>query len=142
MSTVLSSFGYLDKLKISDSRCKAWDDSFLENFTNREGWVVSNAATGSSAWNDASSTGGLGFFSQLASQQQQQGAGDSAASGDSRPGRVIGNPESSSGGNGPSFPSGGQQLGTASRRPASDPRQARLHAIERRSDATSNDENV
>jgi hypothetical protein len=113
-----------------------------------EGWVVSNNAVGNNAWNDGndSSVGGLGIFSQLASRQQQQpqqAAENTMAPSDSRPGRVITNPTGSSGdGIGPSFPSGGRPLGTASRRQNTDPRQARLQAVERRSGAASNDEQV
>lgn len=138
----LSRAGYLDRLKISDSRCKTLESSVLENFTNREGWVVSNCASGSNAWTDSSSAGGLSIFSRLTSQQQQQGSAGSDSPGNSRPGQAVVIPESSSGGTEPSFPSGGRQLGTASRRPASDPRQARLQAIERRLGAASNEENV
>jgi hypothetical protein len=113
-----------------------------------EGWVVSNNAVGNDAWNDGndSSAGGLGFFSQSASRQQQQpqhAAENTVTPSDSRLGRVSTNPTVSSGiAIGPSFPSGGRQLGTASRRQNTDPRQARLQAIERRSGAASNDEQV
>jgi hypothetical protein len=133
----------------------------LENFVNREGWIVANEATGSGAWTDAgaSSSGGLGgLFSRLNPQQQQERGSESAAAGDPRSGRAITTPTNSAASSGPSFPGGGHQLGTASfpsfpagghqlgaasRRPAStDPRQARLEAIARRSDAGTNADNV
>lgn len=43
-------FGRLDRLKLSTATYKRWEDGCLHNFTQREGWVVGHAATGSSAW--------------------------------------------------------------------------------------------
>jgi hypothetical protein len=141
----MCSRGYLDRLKIDSSRFKQWEETVLENFVNREGWIVAHEATGSGAWTDtgASSSGGLGLFSRLNPQQQQERGSESAAAGDPRSGRAITTPTNSAASSGPSFPAGGHQLGTASRRPAStDPRQARLEAIARRSGAGSNADNV
>jgi membrane associated rhomboid family serine protease len=42
--------GYLDKLKLTSSRCHQWEETVLANFTQRPGWVVGHAATGEEAW--------------------------------------------------------------------------------------------
>jgi hypothetical protein len=161
-------YGYLDRLKISDSRCKSWEESFLESLTQQDGWILANAALGSSAWSEemmvqgsTNSGGGLGnmFFGLTSSMQQQQqqqlrqsqgnlGVGSSVGIGtdDPRSGRVIkphSKPISMD-----TIPSstttklpttGGRQLGGPSRRPNTDPRQQRLKAIERRMVGSSNE---
>jgi hypothetical protein len=145
--------GFLDRLKISGSRSKQWEDSILANFASREGWVISNDAAGSGAWTEtgeSSAGGGFNLFSQLAGQQQPQqqpaqGAGDAENPGDARPGRAINTPSAvaTSDSTGAAFPpSGGRALGSATRRTNADPRQARLQAIERRSEATGSDDQV
>jgi len=131
--------GHLDKLKISDSRSQAWEETIFESFSSREGWVVSNNATGSGAWNDDMSSGvtgagGFGFLSQL-TQTSTRNSEPTTFGADGDAGSNMGSG---------SFPTGGgRQLGSASRRPASttDARQTRLKAIERRANA-SKEENV
>jgi hypothetical protein len=151
------SYGYLDRLIVSGSRCKHWEDSFLAGLVSREGWVVSNDARGPGAWNDNNTNqavGGLGaLFSRLAQQQpqqQQQPLAGTSNPGDPRPGRAIHTPSNNNtttlntaGGaaESTSFPTGGgRALGTSRRPGAVDPRQARLQAIERRSGVAKNSE--
>lgn len=136
------SHGYLDKIKPGSPRCKRWEETILDNFANREGWVACNNVLGSGAWNDDASnpssgnTSGTGFFSQIQQRYQQVSTNSSQSS--AGPGHDIAS--SSTNTEVPSFPmSGGHMLGSASRRPASaaDDRQARLKAIERRMEAAS-----
>jgi membrane associated rhomboid family serine protease len=156
---------YLDCLKVSSSRCRAWEESFLESNTHSEGWVPANAAMGSGAWNEEQQqqqlsnqgTNAGGFASMLsewtaqAQQQQRQshpseGASLPMGSEDSRPGRVIKSPLTSTASKEAAsstdtmMASGGRQLGGPSRRTNMDPRQARLKAIERRMGAASNND--
>ena len=133
------SYGYFDFLKVSASRCKQWEDTILANFAASEGWVVSNDAVGNNAWNDAGE-GGFSFFSQATQQQSQQQGGPIMSS----PSRTVSSSSNASrGGTGSTFPSGGRPLGSATRRVGhSDPRQARLQAVERRAGASSEDEKV
>ena len=129
-------YGYLDRLKISSSRCKQWEDTILANFLSLEGWVCSNDARGTGSWNEeddnTSGGGGFGVFSGIASLQQQRSHGEQ---------QQQQGGSSSSDGASPSgvFPAGGgRALGSATRRPGQvDPRQARLQAIERNSDNAS-----
>jgi hypothetical protein len=44
--------GYLDMLKLNQSRFNQWEETVLVNFTHRPGWVVGHAATGDNAWNE------------------------------------------------------------------------------------------
>ncbi|KAG7364345.1 rhomboid family protein [Nitzschia inconspicua] len=138
---------FLDRLKISSTRCRDWEENFLECITHSEGWVRANAALGSGAWNEElvnhgnSAAAGVGFaniFLDWMSQSHSRSPEAAAlpmGSEDSRPGRVIKSSTSTtdtapiSG-----IPStGGRQLGGGpSRRANADPRQARLNAIERR----------
>ena len=122
----------------------------MANFAGREGWVISNDATGSGAWTETgeSSAGGtFNWFSQLAGRQQPQqqpahGAGNAANPGDPRPGSAINTPSAVASGDSTFPPSGGRALGSATRRTNADPRQARLQAIESRSGATGSDDQV
>lgn len=152
-------YGYLDRLKVSSTRCRQWEESFPENLTHQNGWVLANAALGSGAWNEeltsmtssvGSPSGGLNslmarFSSQGAQQQSmdsssQGGAGVAMGSEDSMSGRPT--KPAQPGVTTEAFPSsnlpttGGRQLGGPSRRPNPDPRQARLMAIERRMGAS------
>lgn len=43
-------YGHLNRLKLSTTKCKQWEDSLLINFTARPGWVTGHAALGDSAW--------------------------------------------------------------------------------------------
>jgi hypothetical protein len=136
------SHGYLDNLKPGSPRCKRWEETILDNFANREGWVACNNVLGSGAWNDevsnssSGNTSGTGLFSQIQQRYQQGSTNSSQPSA----GPSHGIASSSTDTEVPSFPmSGGHMLGSASRRPASaaDDRQARLKAIERRMEAAS-----
>lgn len=158
-------YGYLDFFRISASRCKAWEERYLQTFISQDrSWIISSTAMGSVAWSEemmtqqqaggssASGTSGLGGFfsrwrSQMQQQQQQQqqpgasgvamGSDDVSVPGDPRPGRVI-KPSATANKNNANAStsviptSGGQQLGGRSRRQNTDPRQARLQALERR----------
>jgi membrane associated rhomboid family serine protease len=42
--------GYMEKLKLSQSRFNQWEETVLANFTQRPGWIVGHAATGEAAW--------------------------------------------------------------------------------------------
>lgn len=143
----------LDWLRISSSRCRSLEEAFLDSFTHTGGWVPVNGALGPGAWNEelgnhgnTGTGGGLelsNVLSRWASSTQQSPAGSPEgatlpmASEDSRPGRVIKaspNPLSTGATTHSAIPTtGGQQLGGGpSRRTNTDPRQARLNAIERR----------
>lgn len=154
---VLYQQGYLDALKVDNIRIQRWEQTILESCVNREGWV-SNDASGVGDWShdeSSSSAGGLGLFSRLLQPHQAQGrlsttsdAGGNplgSSLGDPRPGRAIhtGANSTSTSPTKAAFPEGGgRQLGTASRRaPPSDPRQARLEALERRLGASQSNNN-
>lgn len=49
-----------DAIKLSSTKAKEWEDSILQNFCRRPGWVYGHASTGQDAWNGA--TGGLVSF--------------------------------------------------------------------------------
>ena len=143
-------YGYLDQLRISKSRCKIWEEKYLENFPTSQvmNFVISSAAMGSGAWSEEetggdSSVSRESFFSRWTSQMQQtqqqsgsrsdvaMGSDDNSTPGAPRPGRVIKSNDSMQ--TSSALPtSGGQQLGGRSRRQNTDPRQARLQAMERR----------
>jgi membrane associated rhomboid family serine protease len=142
-------YGYLDQLNISKSRCKIWEEKYLENLiTSQEmNFVISSTAMGSGAWSEEtggdSSVSGESIFSRWTSQMQQtqqqpgsrpdvaMGSDDNSTPGAPRPGRVIKSNDSMQ--TSSALPtSGGQQLGGRSRRQNTDPREARLQAIERR----------
>jgi membrane associated rhomboid family serine protease len=150
-------YGWLDWAKISSNRCSAWEEQLLEPLTQTDGWVLANAALGSTAWSEALAQqqqqqegmgGGLqNIFSQWTQQAQQSHDGSNATSttaiplgepGDARPGRVIKPSPGASGSavsteSSSSIPTtGGRQLGGSSSSQRIDPRQARLHAIQRR----------
>lgn len=137
-------YGYLDKLKISNSRFSRWEDGLLNNFTQRQGWVVGHAATGSAAWLPANNTQaeGQGWSPTTLFSQPASGDGSSSASaptggwGASAPGDVKKPTDPAK-----SFPSGGgRALGGASRRPNSEARAAMLEAASRRSEAATSGE--
>jgi hypothetical protein len=153
----LFGFGHLDRLKISNARCKVWEETFLDGLTHQDGWVSANGALGSDAWSEeemtmpGNSEGSSGFgnmFSRLTLPMQQQRQSEtSLMDEDSRPGRIIKpNPkatsiDSSMSTSTTTLPTtGGRQLGGPSRRTnTEDPRQARLKAIERRMGGPSNE---
>jgi membrane associated rhomboid family serine protease len=147
----------LEWLKVSSSTCRAWEETFLESMTYNEGWVSANFSMGSGAWNEEianqGNSGGGGFtgiISEWTTQarhqsQPQDGSVLPMGSEDSRPGRVIkASPTSVStekAGNSSIPTTGGRQLGAGpSRRTNSDPRQARLNAIERRIGCAANND--
>jgi Rhomboid family len=129
--------GFLDKWKVDAVRIQSWEQSTLEGYVCRQGWI-SNHAAGRGDWNE--SGGGVDLFSRLLPRQptpQEQPATTGTAPTNALVGRVIRAGETSSvtPADESSFPStGGRQLGTASRRSTTpvDPRQARLEALERR----------
>jgi membrane associated rhomboid family serine protease len=154
-------YGYLDKIKVSSTTCKQWEESLLESMTHQDGWVLSNASLGSGAWNEemnsmSSGASGGGFNSLISrlslrgtlqeptesssigggSGGEMGGPGVSMGSDDSRPGRVIKqsqNADTTETSSSTNLPTaGGRQLGGPSRRQNVDPRQARLKAIEKR----------
>jgi hypothetical protein len=143
-------FKSLEWLKVKSSTCRAWEETFLESLTYNEGWVSANSALGSGAWNeeiDNGSSGGGGvasIFSGWTGQAQHQshpqdGSSLPVGSEDTRPRRVMKSshtpePTGSTSTTSSSIPTtGGRPLGGGpSRRTNSDPRQARLSAIERR----------
>jgi membrane associated rhomboid family serine protease len=147
--------GYLVALKLDSTRIQRWEQTILESYVNREGWV-SNDAAGMGDWNETESdqAGGIGLFSRLAQHAPGQPSTSTtgghpvpSSPGDPRPGRAIytgvnssNPPSTSTSSTTPSFPEGGgRQLGTASRRdPSTDPRQARLDALERRLGSSQN----
>jgi len=144
-------YGYLERFKISRSRCKLLEETYLENFASQErGFVVSSIAMGSEAWSqeemmtvqtgDSSVSGLSSFFSRWTSLMQQEtqqyhsGSSSSVAMGSddtsisTKTSKANNDDISTS-----TLPvSGGQQLGGRSRRHNTDPRQARLQAIEQR----------
>lgn len=139
----LYGFGYLDRLKVSQSKFLSWESGFLRNFTERKGWVVGHAATGSNAWLPTSQNGESSgpsqgwspssFFqgqpaSNRSNSQASQGENAESRWAGSIPGTVKN----------PSFPGSGQSVGTTVNRSASvvpgnaDARMAMLAAAERR----------
>eukprot|EP00980_Cylindrotheca_fusiformis_P002925 scaffold681_cov130-Cylindrotheca_fusiformis.AAC.1 len=137
--------GYMDRLIPGSPRCKRWEEKYLYSFATREGWVGCDNILGSGAWNEDTSTpsgdnaSSRGFFSQIQQKYQQVSTISSRAGGGHDNGAST--TETAHGARDlPSFPaSGGQKLGSASRRPSSslDARQARLQAIEKRMEAAS-----
>jgi membrane associated rhomboid family serine protease len=145
-------YGYLEYFRISASRCKVWEEKYLQSFISLDGnFIVSSTAMGSGAWSDDATTQQAedqndlnGLFSRLTSHTQQQQSGtsdvpmgseDTSVPGASRPGRVIKPSPRANYKNDANVPiptSGGQQLGGVSRTQNQDPRQARLQALERR----------
>lgn len=157
--------GKLDTLKLNSSTFQTWEDGCLRNFTTRQGWVLTNAASGPNAWSLPT------FSSSSSSQQQQHDAGgasgwspqtffggspsSSAADGTTGGGGTVASPPpggwraagSSSSSGGTSFPaSGGRTVGSSnnsetSQHPApADARAARLAAVERRKLASNSEE--
>lgn len=148
--------GYLDKMRVSALRCKAWEETYLQSFISRQrNYIVSSTAMGSGAWSDDVTTqhaddqnnGLQSFFSRRTSNNPQQlsrasdvamGSDDLSAPGAPRPGRVIKPSPKASYKNTATAAtsvlpsSGGQQLGGVSRTQNQDPRLARLKALERR----------
>jgi len=130
--------GYLDPLKLSDSRFKRWEDTVLANFTRREGWVTGQAATGSDAWNNQGSSG----FSMFQPSGGGGSGGNSSSGGGgalAAPGPASAPPEAAK----PvGFPKGGgRTLGgtTPTRRPpTAEARAAMLEAAARRAAAENN----
>jgi membrane associated rhomboid family serine protease len=152
-------FKILEWLKISSSTCRAWEESFLESLTSNEGWILAISGLGSGAWTEdianhgISGGGGVtGIVSEWTAQAQHQtqphdGYALPMGSEDSRPGRVIKttptSPTTDIATTSSISTTGGRQLGGPSRRTHSDPRQARLNAIERRmGGAATNDANA
>lgn len=124
--------GHLDRLKMSESRFKRWEDNVLSNFARREGWVVGQAATGSDAWNNMSQGGGGSGFSMF-QRPAGGGAGSGASSGGglSAPGPASAPPEAAKPAG---FPKGGgRTLGPTRRPPTAEARAAMLEAASRRS---------
>ena len=136
----LYGFGYLDRLKVSQSKFLSWENGCLKNFTERKGWVVGHAATGSNAWLPTNQTGDSSggwnpssFFQGQPANNRPNAPSDQVGSSESRwagstPGKVKS----------PSFPGSGQSLGTTTNRTAgvvpgnTDARMAMLAAAERR----------
>ena len=127
--------GYLECLRISPSRCKVWEEQYLQSIASPDrNYIVSTTAMGSGAWSDDVMTqqvegqsGVDSFLSRWTSSTQQQSASDIAMGSDDVPTlRTSAIPTS-----------GGQQLGGLSRIQNKDPRQARLQALERRIATTS-----
>jgi len=123
----------LNVLKVSQARFNRWEETILANFTRRQGWVVGHAAIGDAAWSNETQGNSNGLGGMLQRLRQQMGDEESGV--DGAPGSVTAPPD-------PAAPistethfptSGGQTLGGASRRPASDSRAAALAAAERRS---------
>ena len=153
--------GHLDKLKISDSRYQHLEETILQNFTQRDGWIASQNATGSWSNNDLSLSEGTGdsgggfdfsrFVPQQQQQQQQQISGVGGSQSQQQPQQIRGNisgfggggnnrdQERGGGGEAGStsgsagFPtSAGRQLGSAEqRRNVASEREKRLLALER-----------
>ncbi len=137
--------GFLDILKVDTAKIQRWEQTILETYVTREGWVSNDASTRGD-WSEAESSGDMGLFSRLVPQQATQPTEQpmTPALGDPRSGFVI-YPGSSTSSTEATFPtSGGRPLGTASRRtPPADPRQARLEALERRlGNSSTSNENI
>ena len=142
-------YGHLESFRISSSRCKVWEEMYLQGFVNADrNFIVSNLAMGSGAWRDDVATeqeegqhGLNGFFSRMKPQTQRHlsgtsdvamGSDDVSTLGTTGLDRVTKND------NAPMPTSRGQQLGGASRTQNQDPRLARLQALERRMATNSN----
>lgn len=148
-------YGYLECFRISASRCKVWEQRYLQTFVNLEtNYIASSTAMGPGAWNDditmqrAENLNSFNdFFSRWSSHSQQHlpetsdvamGSDDLSTPGASRPGQVIKSSTTAKNKNISDAPttvlptSGGQQLGGSSRILNQDHRQARLEALERR----------
>eukprot|EP00543_Licmophora_paradoxa_P014791 CAMPEP_0202464504 /NCGR_PEP_ID=MMETSP1360-20130828/62151_1 /ASSEMBLY_ACC=CAM_ASM_000848 /TAXON_ID=515479 /ORGANISM="Licmophora paradoxa, Strain CCMP2313" /LENGTH=230 /DNA_ID=CAMNT_0049087827 /DNA_START=279 /DNA_END=971 /DNA_ORIENTATION=- len=132
-------YGYLDNFKASLSFCNRLEETILQTFTRREGWVVGHAASGSGAWanNEHESQGFNSMFASLG--QTVQAASTSPSDmGLPAPGRVSAPVD-------PAFPvSGGRPLGTATAATTSNvsgsssqARAARLAAAEKRAQSES-----
>ncbi|GAX12339.1 hypothetical protein FisN_1Hh272 [Fistulifera solaris] len=116
----------LDRYLLIDSvTAKAWEDKYLNDWTNRPGWISGHAAAGSGAWNETDAVGmRLPLFGQ--SRSVEDGHENSISS-------------SSSTTNNPVGP--GRTLGGATRRgttSAAEARQARLLALEKRAQESNN----
>lgn len=143
--------GYLEFLKVDNTRFQRWESTTLASLVEREGWVALNAVRNADWKENGATEKGLGFFPRMLSShqtQRQDAVSDTVGDvppGVSHPGRAVytgGGAASVSNVAGANFPSGGRQLGTTSRRTHVDPRQARLEALEKRSIITSNDDKV
>ena len=138
-------------MTISHGRYQQWEETILQNFTQREGWVASQTAAGFStaaSWvenNDLAlspSSGNNAFdFSRLTGgggggsgggRQQDPERGESSSGGGSAVRLGAGNTTSST--TAASFPSSaGRQLGSAEqRRNVQSEREARLKALEQK----------
>jgi hypothetical protein len=143
--------GFLDRLKVDNAKIQQWERSgFLENYVSRQGWVA-NDNPGRGDWSQEESSlsggGGLDMWSRLVPRDQGPTQAVPSHDSSSGAGRVIHAGSTTSRWDVSSFPtSGGRPLGTASRRSTpTDPRQARLEALDRRlgsSSTTSNDDKV
>lgn len=136
-------YGYLEKIRVSNQTFTRWEDGCLRNFTQRKGWIVGHAATGANAWLPINAAGGpqesswtpTSFFrgqNTSANNQSQQSSSGTIATppegGWTAPGQVS---------SPPAFPSSkGKALGGgAKKRDSEDARNARLAALEKRSNA-------
>jgi len=141
-------YGYLDKLRFSNATFTRWEDGCLRNFTQRKGWVVGHAATGANAWLPINA--GAGAESSQQQQQQSwtptsffQGQNTNAQQQSSASGTVASPPDGGWKAPGkvsspPAFPSSkGKALGgTGNKKDTEAARNARLAALEKRSNAT------
>lgn len=130
-------YGYLDRLKVSNATFSRWEDGCLSNFTQRQGWVVGHAASGSDAWlplnNPAGGAQAAAWTpTSFAPRGREQGGGAAGASSLGAAGGSAVSKKDETPSAAPSFPSSrGQTLGGGSSS-AADARAARLAAIERR----------
>ena len=122
--------GHLEMFRVSPSRCKVWEERYLQSIANSDqNYIVSSTALGSGAWSEdltsqqAEGQSGLNsLLSRLTSQQQPPRTSDVA----------MGSDDMAVSGTNALPTSGGHQLGGVSRLQNKDPRQARLQALERR----------
>jgi membrane associated rhomboid family serine protease len=132
-------FGYLDGLKPSAPRISQWEETILADWTRNEGWVTGQAILGSDAWSEAnggSASEGMSLPTMQRGSAQRTSA-VSEATGSARAGSVFRSGIREDANNAADHASllanagSGHTLGTTSRRPT-DPRTARLEALERR----------
>jgi membrane associated rhomboid family serine protease len=140
----------LDRYLLIDSvTAKAWEDKYLNDWTNRPGWISGHAAAGSGAWNETDAVGMVGlrrsiidvfFVSYYDSEnlflQRLPLFGQSRSVEDGHENSIS---SSSSTTNNPVGP--GRTLGGATRRgttSAAEARQARLLALEKRAQESNN----
>lgn len=144
----LYGFGYLNSLKPAQTTFTRWEDGCLVNFTQRQGWVVGHAATGASAWLPVSQNGEAEGGGSWTPSSFFQGQPSNSRSTAAQSGGTVASPPAGGWGaaspgkvSKPSFPGGGQSLGssitnrTPSTEGTTEARRVMREAAERRAEA-------